>query len=121
MYQLEDLEAWKKARAFRIEISKLAKTFPKEEKFRLVDQLIRASRSIAANIAEGHGRFHFQENIQYCRQARGSLTECLEHLICALDEGYISTEILKKVRPLYDELLKIINGYILYLKKQKEK
>jgi len=121
MYQLEDLEAWKKARAFRIEMSKLVKTFPKEEKFRLVDQLIRASRSIAANIAEGHGRFHFQENIQYCRQARGSLTECLEHLICALDEGYISTEILKKVRPLYDELLKIFNGYILYLKKQKEK
>ena len=121
MYQLEDLEAWKKARVFRVEISKVARSFPKEERFRLVDQLIRASRSIAANIAEGHGRFHFQENMQYCRQARGSLTECLDHLICALDEGYISNETLKELRLLYDELLKIINGYILYLKKQKGK
>lgn len=71
MYQLEELEAWKKARAFRIEISSMAKSLSESEKYRLKDQLIRASRSIAANIAEGHGRFHYQENIQFCRQARG--------------------------------------------------
>ena len=53
----------------------------------MVDQLIRATRSITANIAEGHGRYHFQENIQFCRQARGSLTETLDHLICAQDEN----------------------------------
>ena len=60
-YQLEDLEAWKKGREFRKEVSKFCKTLPKDEKFRLLDQLVRSSRSITANIAEGHGRFHYQE------------------------------------------------------------
>jgi len=68
----EDLIVWQKGRAFRKNISVLVKTFPKEEKYRLCDQLIRASRSITANIAEGHGRFHFQENIQFVRMARAS-------------------------------------------------
>lgn len=118
-YKIEDLEAWKKGRDFRKEVAKFCKTLPKEEKFRLFDQLIRASRSITANIAEGHGRFHFQENIQYCRQARGSLLECKDHLYCAFDEGYISEELLKSFFEKFDELLKILNGYILYLKKSK--
>lgn len=119
MYKLEELEAWKKGRSFRQDISNLCKKLPKEEKFRLVDQLIRASRSITANVAEGHGRYHYQENIQYCRQARGSLIECLDHLYVALDEGYISTDEMKNFRPGYDELLRILNGYIAYLQKAK--
>jgi len=75
-----DLECWEEARTLRIEIADLVRTFPSEEKYRLVDQIVRSSRSVTANIAEGYGRFHFQENIQYCRQARGSLTETLDHL-----------------------------------------
>ncbi len=54
----ETLEAWKMARNLRKEIARLVKAFPQEEKFRLTDQMIRASRSITANIAEGHGRYH---------------------------------------------------------------
>ena len=115
----EDLEVWKATREFRIDISKIAKTFPSEEKYKLIDQIIRASRSITANIAEGHGRFHFQENIQYCRQARGSLYEVLEHCICSNDENYISEEQLNKIRSQFDKCLKLLNGYIKYLKKMK--
>ena len=55
----EDLEAWKTARDFRKEISKLVKSFPEKENYKLSDQIIRSSRSITANIAEGHGRYHF--------------------------------------------------------------
>ena len=54
----ETLEAWKMARNLRKEIARLVKAFPQEEKFRLTDQMIRTSRSITANIAEGHGRYH---------------------------------------------------------------
>lgn len=68
----ETLEVWLKGRELRNKTSKLTKSFPSEEKYRLIDQMIRASRSITANIAEGYGRYHYQENIQYCRQARGS-------------------------------------------------
>ena len=68
-----DLEVWKKCKELRQKNWELCKQFPKEEKFRLSDQMIRASRSATACIAEGYGRFHYQENIQFCRQARGSL------------------------------------------------
>jgi four helix bundle protein len=70
----------------------LVKTFPEYEKYKLTDQLIRSSRSITANIAEGHGRFHYSDNSKFCRNARGSLLETKDHLITAFDEGYIKTE-----------------------------
>ena len=117
----EELEFWKTSRAFRIDVTNLAKTFPKEEKYRLVDQLIRASRSITANIAEGHGRFHYQENIQYCRMARGSLMEVLDHLIVAYDEKYITEDKMIAFRRQHEQILKLANGYIAYLKKTKSK
>ncbi len=59
----EGLETWQEARLFRQTIRELVRKFPPDEKYRLVDQLIRASRSTTANIAEGYGRYHFQENM----------------------------------------------------------
>ena len=115
----ESLDVWKECRLFRKQISGTIKTFPIEEKYRLSDQLIRASRSVTANIAEGHGRYHFQENTQFCRQSRGSLTEILDHLICAFVENYISQIQLDEFRGQYEKCLKLLNGYIGYLQKQK--
>ncbi|MEO9870227.1 four helix bundle protein [Ekhidna sp.] len=117
---ISDLEVWKKARVFRNEISELCKSFPNEEKYKLIDQIIRSSRSVSANIAEGHGRFHFQENIQFCRTARGSLIETFDHLTVALDEEYIDETIFNAHNAQYEELIKMLNGYISYLKKRKE-
>ena len=65
----EDLEVYKAAREFRkkiYKIYKLIKGLPPEEKYNLADQMRRASLSLTNNIAEGHGRYHFQENLQYC-------------------------------------------------------
>jgi four helix bundle protein len=120
MSGLEDLEIWKHTRELRKSISILTKSFPTEEKYRLTDQIIRSSRSCVANIAEGYGRFHFQESIQYCRQARGSLYETLEHICCAYDEKYINDETLNKMKQEISECIRILNGYILYLKNKKE-
>jgi len=72
-----DLEVWKEARKLRNSVFKLTKKFPEYEKYKLADQVIRSSRSVTQNIAEGHGRFHYQENIQFCRTSRGSLSEPL--------------------------------------------
>jgi four helix bundle protein len=94
----EDLKVWQKARELRNSICTLAKELPDEEQYRLKAQLIRASRLVAANIAEGYGRFHYQEYIQYCRQARGSIYEILDHLICAEDQGFINSEEVEKFR-----------------------
>lgn len=119
MKSFEELEVWKSARDIRIEISKLVKSFPDFEKYRLNDQIVRSSRSVSANIAEGYGRYHYQENIQFCRQARGSLFETLDHLICALDEGYIQEELFEHIKYQIFNCLKILNGYLAYLRKQK--
>ena len=115
----QELNVWNTARDFQLFIFTLCKSFPSEERFRLSDQLIRASRSIAANIAEGHGRYHYQEQIQFCRQARGSLSEVINHLITALDCQYISVEVLKESEKKGEVLLKLINGYLSHLKNQK--
>ena len=69
---------------------KISKTqFHAEEKFRLVSDMVRAARSTPHNIPEGFGRFHYQENIQFCRHARGSLYEVKDQLLCSADEGLI--------------------------------
>ncbi|XWW45029.1 four helix bundle protein [Fibrella sp. USSR17] len=115
----EELDVYKACRAFRRNMSVLTKRFPAEERYRLTDQLIRSSRSTTANVAEGFGRFHFQENIQFCRQARGSLTESLEHVLVAHDEQYIDDGLLERIRTQYNQCLKLLNGYIGYLQKQK--
>lgn len=116
----KDLEVWKKARELRNEISKLTKTFPIEEKYKLVDQMIRASRSVTANIAEGYGRYHYQENIQFCRHSRRSLTELQDHLTVALDEGYINAEGENEFDHKIEECIRILNGYIRFLTNSKQ-
>ncbi len=118
----EELEVYKECRKFRQEISNLVKTnLPPEEKFMLKAQIIKSSRSVTAQIAEGFGRFHFQENVQFCRIYRGSLTETLEHLLVAFDEKYIDQVTLDNLRNQYAHCLKLLNGYILYLKNQKNR
>lgn len=122
MYQdFTELELWKKCRKFRLEIEKLTEGFPKKEDYRLTDQLIRSARSVTANIAEGNGRFHYQEYIQFCRISRGSLYEIKDHLICALDNQYLSEDQLIKFIRKQEECLKLLNGYISFLQKRKRK
>ncbi len=64
--------------------------------------------------------FIFQENSQFCRIARGSLNETFDHGIIALDEGYITEEVLKELRQIHDKTLLILNGYIKYLQNRKD-
>ena len=116
----EDLDVWKICKNLRIKISRIVKMFPAAERFRLGDQIIRAARSVTANIAEGYGRFYYQENIQFCRQARGSLYELLDHLTTALDEKYIDQEVFEDLRTDILRAVSIVNGYIRYLNKAKE-
>ena len=115
-----DLEVWQKSKELRQKIWELCKQFPKEEKFRLSDQMIRASRSATSCIAEGYGRFHYQENIQFCRQARGSLYEQIDHLDVALDCSYINSDFAENLIRQIKTTIRILNGYIKYLKQRKE-
>lgn len=114
-----ELDAWKEARILKLNIIGIVKNFPAEEKYSLTSQIKRSSRSVTANIAEGYGRFNYQETIQFIRQARGSLTETYDHLFTAFDELYITEEIFKALEIQYIKVLKLINGYIAFLQKSK--
>ena len=115
-----DLKVWQKCKETRREIWILCKGFPKEETYRLCDQMIRASRSSTACIAEGYGRFHYQETIQFCRQARGSLYELIDHLDVALESGYIDDQQAGRLISNTKEAIRLLNGYIKYLKDRKD-
>lgn len=117
----EDLEVWKHCHEIKMRFENLVKSLPSEEKYRLSDQIIRSSRSTTQNIAEGYGRYHYQENIQFCRISRASLYELLDHLITCLDNRYINEKIYHPLRTETITCIKLINGYIRYLNKQKDK
>lgn len=114
----EDLECWQASRELRLFIAReIAPKLPAHEKFHLGSQIMDAARSVTANIAEGYGRFHYLDNSKFCSNARGSCCEVLDHLITARDEGMIQEELLVVGRGKVDLALKLINGYMSYLKR----
>jgi four helix bundle protein len=114
----EDLECWQHCRALRrFVFREVVPALPKEERHRLGDQLIRAARSTTANIAEGYGRFHYLDNAKFCSNSRGSCWEVLDHLITGNDDGFISVDLLKRGRQLVIAAVKLITGYMNYLKR----
>src|SRR5208337_3064649 len=119
----KDLEVWRTARELRHELYKMAKGLPDTEKFGLGSQIRRAAISVTANIAEGFGRFGYQENAQMCRQARGSLYELRDHLTTCVDEGYLGPAEGERLDALIQTVTRLVNGYLrstLSLKRRSE-
>ena len=113
----EELPCYEHARVFRKLVAAYCRKLPREEEYRLKDQMLRAARSVTANIAEGFGRHHHQENLQFCRQARGSLIEMRDHLNVAEDEGFASGTEVSEMRNSLEQTLESLNGYIAYIKR----
>ncbi len=99
-FRFEKFEIWHQARKFANDIYTVVKTFPKEERYGLIDQLRRAAVSIALNIAEGSDRRSDLDFGRFLRLAMGSLEEVVTALYIARDQGYISQ---KKFDILYEE------------------
>jgi len=110
-----DLKAWQVSRELRNGVRLLVRSWPADERYRLTDQIIRSSRSVTANIAEGYGRFYERENIRFCRMARGSLYETQDHLITAQDEGFITDAVFELHFALVERAIMLVNGYLKYL------
>jgi four helix bundle protein len=112
----EDLEVYQVAREFRKAVYRVAKRLPEEEKFGLASRIRRAAVSLTNNIAEGHGRFRFLEQIKFMLQARGSLEELLDDLNVCEDEAYLAAQESEALKQEGWRVHKLINGYIRFLR-----
>ena len=118
---LDQLEVWRRSKDFAILIYKqVIPLLPASEKYNLADQLKRAATSIPANIAEGHGRYHFLDNVRFCYIARGSLTEVQSHFSLARSLGYLSDDFYQRITSNAESIAKQLNNYIAYLKRSKQ-
>jgi four helix bundle protein len=115
----EDLEVYKTSREFRKTMYQVAKHLPDFEKFGLASQIRRAAVSLTNNLAEGHGRFHFLDQIRFTLISRGSLEELIDDLNVCLDENYLSAGEVEKHKSAGWHLLKLMNGYLRYLRDRK--
>jgi four helix bundle protein len=119
-FRLDDFELYQAARGFRRQVYRLLEQLPFEERYALNPQLRRAAVSVTNNIAEGHGRWHWQENIRFCRISRGSLDEVIDDLNVCLDQGYCDPDLVMELKESAYRLIARINGYIKYLQRCKQ-
>lgn len=115
----EDLDVYKGARELRKRFYQVAKSLPDSEKFNLNLQMRRAAVSLTNNLAEGHGRYHYSDNIRFVLISRGSLEELMDDLNVCEDEGYTTPNQLAPLRADCGSLMRQLNGYIRYLRESK--
>jgi four helix bundle protein len=115
----EDLEVYKAAREFRKALYGVARRLPDFEKFGLTSQIRRAAVSLTNNLAEGHGRFHFLDQIKFTLMARGALEELVDDLNVCLDESYLPAPEIAGLKASGWQVLKLINGWLRYLRDKK--
>ena len=111
----EELDCWQKCRELRLWVNDLiTKIGPHCDKDKIAN-IKRASRSTTRNIAEGFGRYHYKENIQFCRISRGSLFEIKDDLLFFIEEERADPHQIQKGLYLVREAIYSLNGYISYL------
>jgi four helix bundle protein len=109
-----ELEVWKEAKKLVAEIYQITKTFPDEEKWCLTQQIRRAAISIPSNIAEGIGRNHAKDTIQFLYTSRGSLYELETQLFISFDLNYLNEGTLENVFISCNQVGKLLAGFINY-------
>ena len=110
MHNYSNLQIWQQAMELVVEVYKLTKTFPAEEKYGLVSQMNRAAVSVPSNIAEGMGRMAIKERIHFLEISYASMTEVLCQLDISESLGYITIEELKKGEEISDRLARVMSG-----------
>jgi four helix bundle protein len=115
----EDMDVYKVAREFRKSMYAVTRRLPEFEKYDLGRQIRRASVSLTNNIAEGHGRYHYLDQIKFQLQARGSLEELIDDLNICVDEAYLTAAEVQPVKGLGWRVGRLINGYIRHLREKK--
>ncbi|MCK8816014.1 four helix bundle protein [Natroniella sulfidigena] len=116
----EKLKVWQKSHELVLEVYETIDSFPKSERFGLIDQIKRAVTSIPNNIAEGTGRNTSKELLRFLYVARGSLEEIKYLLILSRDLGYIEEDLYSNLKKDANIVGKLLNGFINSVKKDNE-
>lgn len=117
----KDLDVWKNAMDLVTCIYDETKSFPKEEMYGLTNQIRRAAVSIPSNIAEGSGRSHNKEFINFLYIALGSLAELETQLMIANNLKMLSVELLERFLDKMNLIRGQLSGLIKYRKSQNKK
>ncbi len=118
--RFEELICWQKARNQANTINGLTRHPEFSKDFRLRDQILDAAGSVMHNIAEGCELGTDPEFVRFLKMARRSASEIQSELYLALDRKYIAEGELKAVYDQADEVKKLINGLIAYLRKNSQ-
>ncbi len=108
--RVEDLVVYQRLCALHIEICKLAREWPREERFELTSQVHRSSNSAAAQLAEKHSDRHVRNKIEGANRSRGEALETIHHLFIAKLKNYIDDETYDQYRERYHECVRMLNG-----------
>lgn len=112
-----DMPVWQKAFNLLIEIYKLIKLFPPDERYALTDDLKRAANSVVHNIAEGYGRFEPRDKSRLYKISRGSAYESMSQILVAESQEYLSSETSENLILRYKEVIEELNALIFSLEK----
>ncbi|MBD2501694.1 four helix bundle protein [Anabaena azotica] len=108
----EELQVYKLAEKLANEIWKIVMTWEYIAKNTIGKQIIRAADSIGANIAEGRGRYNYQDNKRFIKIARGSMYETIHWMRLAYARNLFTVEQVNILKPIIDELSPKLNAYL---------
>ena len=110
VFSFEKLEVWKEANQLTLQVYQITKSFPSDEKFGLINQLKRASNSVAANLAEGTSRNTNKDKAHFTTLAYSSLMEVLNHLILSKNLAFIDDNDYEKLRNRIYKISNMLNA-----------
>jgi len=115
----EKLWVWQKAHELMQEIHSFCKMLPRDERFKLRDQIERSSSSVCDNIAEGYTTYYYNDKIKGFNVARREAGETQNHIRKLSGKGYLDSEQSQRWVERYEEIIRGINGYIRYIREKK--
>lgn len=114
----EDMPIWQKAMNLAVKIFNLTEDLPRKEDYGLTSQIRDSGLSVSGNLAEGFGRKHTKDKLNFYYNSRGSLSETKNHLIYGRKVGYFSKPDFESCLALITEIWKELNSIISSLSKK---
>ena len=108
----EDMPVWRKSMDLAEQVFRLTEPLPRKEDYGLTSQIRRSALSVPGNIAEGFGRQHTKDKLNFYYVSRGSLAETKSHLIYGLKVGYFQESEVAALSQLIENIWEELNNLI---------